>query len=403
MSTQSIARNAFQHTLAVFSGAPNPAKADLFSRAAVEVYEAKIWDDWGYRFTQIFEPGILQEVAILEGISHDDLRRLKHRPSPALSWLGARADAPTELSFVEKINVASALVSISRFDAAASIVDIAACDAVSPRDRFELGWVEFLISNRCDDGAHSPEAFQRMRLAIEDGGISPSRVLDVCAQGVVWHVKRREVSDADYAWCLRTGATIAAERGAADPGAISSWYRGVAMVPAASGDAAQTRDYMRRAEEAALQTYASRPSAFELNALKTYHESAIKEHMYVTKDIERALAAGKDLVALDPNWPPSYGEVADAYRSFGRLEQAAELYELAARMGPPYVGHHLLQAGRCRAQTQAPDQALAHYETLSAMAPDYAPVRAEGARVAERASEASRRRYLETVEARHAS
>ncbi len=403
MSVQSIARNAFQHTLAVFSGAPNPAEADLFSRAAVEIYEAKTWDEWGYRFTQVFEPGVLQEVAILEGVSYDDLRRLKHRPSPALSWLGERADSPTELSFVEKINVASALVSISRYDAAARIVDIAVGAAVSPRDQFELGWIEFLISNRRDDGSQSFQAFHRMRVAIEDGAIPPSRVLDMCAQGVVWHVKRREVSDADYEWCLTTGAAIAAERGAADLGAISSWYRGVAMVPAACGDAAQTRDYMRRAQETALQPSALRPSVFDLNALKTYYESTIKEHMYVTKDLERALAAGKDLIALDPKWSPSYGELADCYRAFGRIEEAAEFYEIAARMGPPYVGHHLLQAGRCRAQAQAPDQALAHYETLIAMAPDCAPVRTEGAHVAGRASEASRRRYLETVEARRAS
>jgi len=403
MSIPSVARNAFQHTLAEFSAGPDPAQADLFSQAAVEIYEAKIWDEWGYRFTQIFEPGVLQEVAMLEGVPYDDLSRLKRRTSPALAWLGARTDAPLDLSFVEKINVASALVSISRFDAAASLIEVATRDAAAPRDRFELGWVEFLISNRCNDGARSPQAFRRMRAAIEETSIPPSRVLDLCAQGVVWHLKRREVSEADYDWCLATGTAIATERADTDPGAISSWYRGVAMVPAAKRDAAQTRDYMRRAEEAALQTYELRPSAFELNALKTYHESTIKEHMYVTEDPERALAAAQDLVALDPNWSPSYGEMADAYRRFGRLEAAAELYERASRMGPPYVGHHLLQAARCRAETEALDEALVHYETLSAMAPDYAAVRTEGARVAERASEVSRRRYLKTVEALRAS
>jgi hypothetical protein len=403
MSIQSIARNSFQHTLAVFSGASDAGEADLFSRAAVEIYERKTWDEWGYRFTQIFEPGVLQEVAMLEGIPYDDLRRLKHRPSPALTWLGTRADAPAELSFVEKINVASALVSISRFDAAESIIATAASDMVSDRDRFELGWIEFLISNRCDDGARSPRAFRRMRAAMDEGAIPPSRVLDMCVQGVVWYVKRREVSDDDYAWCLRTGAAIAAESGVVDPGAISSWYRGVAMVPAATADAALTRDYMRRAEETALESYALRTGAFELNALKTYHESAIKEHMYVTKDVDRALKAAKDLVALDPNWSPSYGEMADAYCWFGRPEEAAEFYERAARMGPPYVAHHLLQAARCWVKVQAPDQALIHYQTLSAMAPDHAVVRAEGGHVAKRASEASRRRYLEAIEARRAS
>ena len=403
MSIPSIARNAFQHTLAEFSRSPDPRSEDLFSKATVEIYDTKSWDEWGYRFTQIFEPGVLQEVAILEALPYDDLQTLKHRPSQALAWLGTRLDAPTELSFVEKINVASALIGISRFDAAASLVELAAPDAASPRDRFELGWVEFLISNRRDDGSRSPQAFRRMRAAIEAGTIPSSRVLDICAQGVVWHVKRREVSEADYIWCLGTGAAIAAERGRADTGAVSAWYRGVAMVPAAKGDAAQTREYMQRAKDEALRTYAMRPSAFETNAIKTYYESTLKEHMYLTKDLERALAVADDLIALDPNWSPSYGEMADANRHFGRIEAAAELYERAAQMGPPYVGHHLLQAARCRGQAEAPDQALAHYETLTTMAPNFAIVRAEAARIAEHASETSRKRYREMIEALQAS
>ncbi|WP_375790685.1 hypothetical protein ACE102_25400 [Bradyrhizobium sp. vgs-9] len=399
MPIPSIARNAFHHTLVEFSAAQDSNSIDLFSKAAIQTYEAKAWKEWGYQFTQIFEPGVLREVALLEGLSYDAMQSMTHRPSAALRWLGERVDAPEELCFREKINVAAALISVSRFAAAALLVEAAVREAVSPRDRFELGWLEFLISNRCDDGARSPRAFQRMRTAIDEGSIPPSRVLDMCTQGVVWYVKRREVSETDYGWCKATGTNIVDQRTGVDGGAISSWYRGMAMVPAAKGDALLTRDYMGRAKAAAVQARSAKPSAFEMNGIKTYYESTIKEHMYVTKDIDRALAAADDLIALDPNWSPSYGECADANRSFGRLEAAAELYEYAARLGPPYVGHHLLQAARCCAAVDAPEQALAHYETLAVMAPDFLPVREEAERVAERAEASSRKRYRETLEA----
>jgi hypothetical protein len=392
------AHNAFQDILSDFLPAHDPSTADLFSRAVVETYDAKVWTEWGYQFTQVFEPGVLREVALLGGIDYGALQSLERRSSPALVWLGACIDSPNELSFVEKLNVAFALISVSRFDSAKTLVEYAAPDACSPRDRFELGWAEFLISNRCDDGARSPQAFRRMRAAIDEGVVPRARVLDACTQGIVWRQKRREIPDADYAWCLTTGSAIVGE-GTTGGGAVSSWYRGLAMVPAAKGDASLTHDYMRRAEAAALESYAVRPTAFELNAIKTFYESTIKEHMYVTKNLEGALAAAEKLIALDPNWSPSFGEMADANRHFGRLEEAAALYEHAARMGPPYVGHHLLQAARCRATLNALDEALAHYETLSVMAPDYVIVREEAQPIAERASETARLRYWESIQA----
>ncbi len=117
------------------------------------------------------------------------------------------------------------------------------------------------------------------------------------------------------------------------------------MIPAGRGQALQTRHYMQRAREAAEEVISRRPRRHEMNFIKTYHESAIKEHLYVTGDFEKAKEAGNALIALDAGWAPSYAELAEVYQKSGDQQRAAELYEQAlATLGPPYVGHHLLNA-----------------------------------------------------------
>jgi len=239
-----------------------------------------------------------------------------------------------------------------------------------------------------------------MREAIREGSIPPGRILDVCAQGVVWFTKRKEISEDAFRWCVSTGSHLSQTRSGLNAGALSSWYRGIAMLPAAQGDAAGTRRYMRLAEDAAHETYSARPTAFDLNTVKTYHESTIKEHMYVTGDLELAEAAAEALIALDPVWSPSYGELAEAYRKFGKVEKAANLYEQASSLGPPYVGYHLLQAARCRAQHNDDEVALSHYIRLAEIAPGFRPVIDEGSEVATRASASRRQLFMDTVERR---
>jgi tetratricopeptide (TPR) repeat protein len=162
------------------------------------------------------------------------------------------------------------------------------------------------------------------------------------------------------------------------------------MIPAAKKDASKTREYMKLAHEAAQEKVSTCPRAYEMNTIKTYYESAMKEHIYVTGNLESAEEAGRALIALDPAWSPSYGELAEAYQKFGKLDQAAGLYEKAVAMGPPYVGYHLLHAARCRARLENDAVALGHYLTLVELAPESESVRQEGMEVAHRASRESR-------------
>jgi hypothetical protein len=366
MSPIQIPRNAFQKTLAGLNYRSAPiCEPDLFSRACVEVYETSDPGEFGYRFTQIFEPGVLQEVALLEGVTADSMETLAYHPTAEMQSLKLRLGHRRDLSVVERINLASVLISISRFDAA----ELARPETVgSARERFELAWVDFLISNRRDDGAFSRVAFSKMMAAIDEGDISTGRIVDVCTQGIVWYLKRREIDDAQYRWCIESGDYLVRRRAGLGSGTISSWYRGLAMVPAADRDSEKTRRYMTHAYDYAIQAAAADDYG-ALNSLKTYHESSMKEFMYIHPDLELAEQAGLALISMDEHWSPSYAELAAVYEHFGRAEKAAEYYEKAVAVGPPYVGHHLLRAARTRAKTADADAALRHYQSLNELAP----------------------------------
>lgn len=339
-------RNTFQETMVGLEYSSRPGRsADIFSRACVEVFVGWDWARYGYPFTQVFEPGVLQEVALLEGVPHGALEDLSHRPTVTMRRLGDVVDGAAGLDPVARINLAASLANISRFNLAERVLGLA--DPRHPREVFEVAWLEFVISNRRDDGHNSPAAFTRMRSAVTSGEVPRSRILDACTQAVVWYLKRREVSAKDFRWFVALGKRLADAPDHLDPSSISSWYRGLAMLPAAKQMPAETRSYMTTARVAAEQALEQNPGALELNFIKTYHESALKEHMHVTGDRDRAVEAGQALIDLDPVWAPSHGELADAYDHFGDTQQAADLFTRAARLGPPYVSHHLRRAADC--------------------------------------------------------
>lgn len=392
-------RNTFHETLLALEYESGPNRlADLFSRACVETYSQVNWRQFGYVFTQIFEPGVLREVALLEGVSYQSLVDLSHQPSATITHLADLADHASDLSLVELVNLISAFVSISRFNIAAHLLAGASDKVTTSREKFEVAWLEFLISNRLDHGKDSPAAFAKMREATETGGIPPGRILNACTQAVVWYIKRREVQEDVVKWWVGVGNSLVKTANHLDLGTMSSWYRGLAMLPAAKGKAPETRKFMELARSAAEQMITQHTGAYEFNTLKTYYESTMKEHMYVTRNVEAAEVAGFALIALDPVWAPSYGELAEVYDRFGQTTRAAELYEQAADIGPPYLGHHLLHAARCRVRSGNDEKALDHYLTLAEIAPHGEQALKEGLETAGRISLASRANFEHQLE-----
>ncbi|MFE0421345.1 hypothetical protein [Streptomyces sp. NPDC058953] len=371
---------------------------DIFSRACVEAFEELDWTRFGYRFTQVFEATVLHEIAVIERMRHEDLARLEHRPTAAMRRLGDALENRAELTLVERVNLASVLAGIARPASADIVLSETEPLATSHRERFEIAWLAFILANRQDDTRRSAEAFAAMRAAITSGKVPPGRALDACAQGVVWYLKREEIAPDDFAWCLRVGHALATREEVQDLATVSSWYRGLAMLPASKGMPEKTRSYMESARTAAEETIRQRPRAYELNLLKTYHESSLKEHMYVTRDAGAAIESGRALIALDPAWSISYGELAEVYVRFGDSREAAELYDTAVAKGPPYVGHHLLKSATCWEKAGEPAQALARYEDLAALVPGDAEVLTSGLNCARRLSHPSGRTFETALE-----
>jgi tetratricopeptide (TPR) repeat protein len=133
-----------------------------------------------------------------------------------------------------------------------------------------------------------------------------------------------------------------------------------------------------------------------MHLLKTYHESTLKEYMYVRRDVDKAEQSGHALIELDPAWSPSYGEMAEAYVWFGQLGKAANMYDEAVLAGPPYYGHHLLRSARVHEKIGEHERALACYQTLAQLVPEDAAVLQAGRDIA-RSVSASSAGYFEDL------
>jgi hypothetical protein len=377
-----LSPNAFHQTMLHLCYAS--VDADLFSRACVEQFDERPSETYGYLFAQVFEPHVLNEIAALEGCSRFALECIENGSGPRIDRLRVDIAESRFKSPVQAVNVAAALISISRFKLAEIVlagIDQKDCDS---RDLFEIAMLQFVINNRLARNDGMVRAFRRMRHIIEIAKLPADRALDAAAQAVVWHMKSGLLDKATYDWFIALGESLVRDGTEIDAGSISSWYRAIAMIPAAKGDKRGTREFMLRARHAAKETLYLRPRAYEMHFLKTYHESALKEHLYVTGDKDAAFAETDALIALDPHWPPSYAEQAEAHIRFGDVETGAACYERAGKLGPPYVGHHLFCAARAWERASVPERAISIYEDLLCLDERNPSVIVAGARLSRR-------------------
>jgi tetratricopeptide (TPR) repeat protein len=264
---------------------------------------------------------------------------------------------------VKAVNLASALISISRFSLATRIIDDIPTEKLSARDRFEIAMLNFVIQNRYGNRTGMEKALAVMKACIEAGGIQAARILNAASQAVVWYMKSKAISKELFNWYVTQGVKLAKYAHGKPPeyinsAALSAWYRAVAMVPAERGDGLQTRDYMKKAKTTAITAIECSNEVYDQHLIKTCYESTMKEYMYVEKDFEKVEENVTALINLDPAWSISYGDLADAYHKFGYLYKAAEWYEKAGRIGPPYVGHHLFSVAMLWEQLGKPQRAF---------------------------------------------
>lgn len=358
-------KNAFHATMLNLEADPK-LPLDSFSAACLEVFAHRDPDALDYRLAQVFEQAVLDEVAYLEGLDPRGVASLTHATSVTMRALRSEIEADEPRTCVRSMNLATVLISVSRFALAEQLLDDAQRSVSSDAEWFELSLLRFIVGNRIAAGAGSAQQFSAMRAAARSGEVPPVRLLDACTQAVVWYLKRRELCEDDLTWFVRTGLAIVQDHRFSLPaGAISAWYRGIAMLPARSGDAEKTRHLMERARRGADEALSTGTRAYDVHLRKTYFESTMKEFMYVRPDPEMVEQTGHDLIALDPYWGPSWGELAEGYAHFGRRVEAAEAFDAAVRLGAPWVRYALRSAGDLYRELGDHERALSRYYALT--------------------------------------
>lgn len=369
------AMNAFHRTLVDFD-CPQEGR-DLFSAACIEEFDDRPKDRYGYMFAQVFEPHVLDEIERLEKCAAGSLDSLNYGEGDRLDHIRMALQEPSG-HVVEHINLAAALISISRFKLAERTLANIDATRCTLRDQFEMAMLSFVVANRRSNKVGVRAAFAAMRTAGESGNLPADRLLDAAALAVVWRRKGEQVDEENYRWFLAVGHQLAEHDTSTNPGARSSWFRAAAMIPAARGEVEETRSLMLKAQQSAEEALDARPGAYAAHFVKTYYESTLKEQLYVAKDTDAALEAATALIALDPVWSPSYGEKAEVYYVAKQFETAAKYWEKAGRCGPPYVGHHYFSAAQAWEAADAPERALAIYTGLAALDPSVETVRRRG-------------------------
>ncbi|AFR30790.1 hypothetical protein [Arthrobacter sp. Rue61a] len=361
--------NSFTETIIGFDLPSQQDEIVEFSRENVAAFSATIPGDYYYPIGQVFEPDVVREVCDLHGLDYEDVTMLRTHGGERVSELQERLDRVESMDDPDVVVLASALVTLSRFELASSVLTRAGDRGV--RFQFEAALLRYIIGNRTQGRGLDVNLMSEVRRTAASQDVPAHRLLDACSIAVVWYLKGVGVTKEDFEWFARTGNTVVLEHGKKIPAvSTSAWYRGVAMIPAEIGDVSRTRALMNEAAVSAQRAMEDSDAPFARNLHKTYLESSVKEHLYVSRDEEKAIQAAKDLVAWDPLWSVSAGEYADVLAAFGKSELAAETYDRATSLGAPYVTHHLRKAAQQYAKAGMTHRAIARYLVLASMLPD---------------------------------
>ncbi|RON79779.1 lipopolysaccharide assembly protein LapB [Pseudomonas fluorescens] len=367
---QSFRENSFYKMM---TGVALPDALDksesILNRACSWSYTTANFDESGYRYVQIFEPGVLSEVkAIKQSMKQDSNTAALERSGvghiATLDWLKENLQ---HASSIQRLNLATAYASFCRVSEAANVIEtLQDMPRTSDGDlQFEYLMLKFVVSNRLQDRASVRIVMQQLLAMANSGKMTPVQIIEVSSQTTVWFHKTGEIEKDVYEWFFKKSNDIVRNPKSQIPDGIkSSWYRAVAMIPAEKGNLDATRELMGRAKDYARKANAEITNPYLLNELKTYYESSVKEHLYVSKDFEKAEAAGLALLKLDPAWSPNWAEVAQVYMELKHYDMARQLLNKAIQLGPPYVLYFHYLLAECECQSGDIDGGLQRYRNI---------------------------------------
>ncbi len=335
-----------------------------WSRSVCAGLAEQNFDEVPYRVPQLLEPSTLVEVAQRHAISVNELEFFSYGmdgPVAKLKWL---ADLREWAPPVQKLSLAQSLAASCRYRFANQVLAEVPYDALYPDQRVTYHLARFAIQNRLEMQSSHQDDFTALKALMQAHRLSPARVLDVCSQAIVWKIKGNAIDDELNRWFIGTGEAavkqIASSATPADLVSLSSFYRGLAMVPAARGDVATTRQYMLLAEEYAEAVLrGERGGSIEAReARKTVYESKLKEMLYVARDVESARRVADELLAYDPDWSISYHEAGEVEVVDRQWQRALQRFQKAYDIGFPRVTYSQYMIGACHQQLGNFDQAL---------------------------------------------
>ncbi|MBD8706066.1 hypothetical protein IFT47_05405 [Pseudomonas sp. CFBP 13711] len=335
-----------------------------WSRSVCAGLAEQNFDEVPYRVPQLLEPSTLFEVAQRHSIGIDELEYFSYPmdgPVAKVKWLADMLDwAPP----VQMLSLAQCLAASCRYRFANEVLAKVPYERLFPDQRLTYHLTRFAIQNRLEITSSHQEDFTALRALIQSNQTAPARVLDVCSQAIVWKLKGNAINDELNRWFIDTGEAaakqIASSYEPVDLVSLSSFYRGLAMVPAAKGDISATRQYMLLAEnyaEAVINSEKGR-SIPAREARKTVYESKLKEMLYVARDVENAREVAEELIHFDPHWSISYHEAAEVEMKDGQWQRASQRFQEAYDIGFPRRTYSQYMIGACNQQLGKFDLAL---------------------------------------------
>ncbi|MEG3991241.1 hypothetical protein QUA13_29660 [Microcoleus sp. S28C3] len=312
--------------------------ADLFSLATLDELVG-LDPEVDFRFSQVFEPGVLAEISVSCKCSYANLQTdAGSNPEVIAEIMSFNCE---ELSSLQILHAASKLLAMGRFGAVINFLRELKSRKLSLRLMFEVAMLDFILLNRVAESVNYQKQFEVMKRCCEADRLPAGRMLDACSQAVVWYSKRSSISDDLHKFFLDLGDEIVKSTDTTDS-AKSSWYRGRAMVYADDKDQVSTRHAMLKANEFAQM--ASDKSPYFKHLEKTYLESTLKEFLYLRRDPNSAIEIAEQLIDMDINWSPSYFEKAEIFMHLGDHRNAGLTFLKAASVGFPYVSMSLKKA-----------------------------------------------------------
>lgn len=335
-----------------------------WSRSVCAGLTEQNFDEVPYRVPQLLEPSALLEVAQKYGIGADELEYLSYAPRGPVSKLKWLVDMLDWAPPVQRLSIAQCLAATCRYRYAHEVLEKVPYARLFPDQRVTYHLTRFAIQNRLEITTSHQEDFKALQALIQSSEVPPARVLDICSQAIVWKLKGNAIGDELNLWFIGAGEAaakpIATSSEPMDLVSLSSFYRGLAMVPAAQGDVSKTRQYMQLAEHYADAVIAS-PKGSSIparEARKTVYESTLKEMLYVAGDVEQARQVAEALIEYDPYWTISYHEAAEVEMQDGEWQRAAERFEQACEIGFPRQTYSQYMIGACNQKLGKFDEAL---------------------------------------------